>query len=117
MSKEKEKLDKWLLQEQQRIKKERQDYMDTHDMKQFFRPAKGSSKIELLRKMPRTVKGSFGDREAFRIRTEDGVEWDWCVNRKSPLYRDLINRMRLNVDLKFELIRTGDGKSTRYDIA
>ena len=107
-------LTKWVKTEQGRIEKERKDFMKKHDMKQFFRPPKGSIDVVLLPKVPRAIKGDYGTRQAFRVGI-GGTEFDWPVNPRSPIYRDLVEHLG-DAPVAFELIRTGEGKQTRYDV-
>jgi len=107
-------LTKWVKTEQDRIEKERRDFMKKHDMKDFFQAPKGESQVVLLPKVPRAVKGDYGTRQAFRV-SVDSVERDWTVNPRSPIYRELVERIG-EAPVGFTLIRTGEAKSTRYDI-
>ncbi len=107
-------LDKWIEQENRRMEKERSDYMDSHDMKSFWSPEKGSNKITLLAKVPRATKSDFGDKMAFRVVAE-GQEWDWNINPKSPMYRQFV-KLLAKAPVEITIIRTGDGKQTRYDL-
>lgn len=109
------KLKKWVDRTHLRLEKERKDFMDKKGYKEFFRPDIGETTVTLLPHIPRNIKsGQYGVREAFRIAV-DGVELDWAVNPRSPVYRALVEHLEV-APVEFKLIRTGEGKSTRYSL-
>lgn len=113
-NKEQEQLEKWVSAEKARLEKERKDFMEGKGYKDFFRPEKGTTEVVLLPKVPRAIKGDYGTRQAFRVAV--GVqEFDWAVNPRSPVYRQLVGRLS-EAPATFNLVRTGEGKSTRYDL-
>ena len=107
-------LTKWLENEKLRQAKERQDYMDMHDMKDFWKAESGENKITVLPSIPRSVKSNFGDKMAFRIEVQ-GKKYDWNINPKSPMYRTFVDLLA-KAPVEVTVIRTGSGKTTRYDL-
>ena len=100
--------------EKARLEKERRDFMESKGYKDFFRPQIGSTTVTLLGKIPRATKSDYGTKQAFRVEVE-GISYDWSINPRSPIYRQLVSRLA-TAPQTFELIRTGEGKSTRYDL-
>ena len=107
-------LNKWLEQEKMSIAKKRQDYMDMHDMKEFWKAEVGSNTIKVLPCIPRAVKGAFGDKNAFRIEVA-GKQYDWGITPKSPLYRQMLDLLA-KAPVEVTIVRTGSDKNTRYDL-
>lgn len=47
----------------------------------------------------------------------DGKDYDFAVNERSTLYRVLVSRLAdARNDVEFVLVRTGNGKLTKYDV-
>lgn len=107
-------LAKWVEAEKVREAKQRSDYMEMHDMKEFWKAEVGTNNITLLPAIPRATKSSFGEKQAFRIEV-DGKKYDWNINPKSPMYRQLV-ALLMAAPVAVKVIRTGSGKTTRYDL-
>lgn len=108
-------LSKWIDNENNRITKERIDYMEKNDMANFWKPEKGSNKIVLLPKVPRATKSEFGNKMAFRIEAEGGHQYDWNINPRSPMYRAFV-KLLSKAPVAVTVVRVGEGKQTRYDL-
>jgi hypothetical protein len=89
---------------------------------------KGSTKLYLLRKFPKTIEPKESDqfqtiRGAFSVHAtprknfdvEKDVEYAWTVNKNSPTYRKLIELLA-KAPLQIEVVKTGEAKQTRYDV-
>ncbi len=66
--------------------------------------------------VPRIIETKYGSRKIFRI-IVDKEEYDFTVNEKSPLYRDLIHSLTdAKGDVEIVLVRTRNGKSPKYNV-
>ena len=73
---------------------------------------------------PKFSLAVLGDREALRgsrkqfvvKKIQDGEDFAWTVNIKSPLYRDLLGFL-VKAPIMLRVIRTGEGRTdTRYTV-
>lgn len=100
--------------EEDKIEIERQGALAEKGYAEFLKLESGETKVKFLPIIPRLVQGGFGDRRAFRVVVAN-KEWDWAVNPRSPLYRQLLILIR-KAPVEVKIIRVGEGKNTRYDI-
>lgn len=107
-------LDEFLDTETVRIEGERQDLLSEKGYAEFLKLESGETRVKFMPSIPRFVEGSFGDRRAFRVIVKD-KEYDWSVNPRSPMYRQLIELLR-RAPVEVKIIRVGEGKNTRYDL-
>ena len=106
---------KFVQEELARMKAERKKYMEDECLTEFVAWEKGATSAVLLPKIPvYDPDGSFGPRYKFQVQLGEN-EYTWSVNPRSPMYRELISKLE-EAPAGFVLIRTGDGKQTRYDI-
>lgn len=111
---EKKLLNEFLDEELDRIETERQGTLAEKGYADFLKLETGETKLTLNAVIPRLITGGFGDRKAFRVVLE-GKEYDWAVNPRSPLYRDLLLKLK-DAPCEIRVIRIGEGKNTRYDL-
>lgn len=72
--------------------------------------------MTLLYRVPRLIETKYGERRVFEIIVDDS-DYDFTVNEKSPLYRYFIRSLAdTKKDTELVLVRTGNGKSTRYSV-
>ena len=73
---------------------------------------------------PKFLFAVLGDRKALREprkqfvvkKVQDGEDFAWTVNIKSPLYRDLLGFL-VKAPIMLRVIRTGEGRTdTRYTV-
>jgi hypothetical protein len=78
----------------------------------------GETSLILQAKVPKDDPDRDGKpRKAFVVKkVENGEDFSWTVNIKSPLYRDLLGFLPKS-PIKLRVIRTGEGKQeTRYSV-
>lgn len=107
-------LNDYLDEELNRIETERREAMSDKGYAPFAKLGVGETKLTLQPIIPRMIKGGFGDRKAFKI-TISGIEYDWAINPRSPMYRQLLVLLR-TAPIEITVIKVGEGKNTRYDI-
>ena len=98
-----------------RMEEERKQYMEDQGLIDYVVWEKGATSAVLLPKIPvHDPDGSFGPRYKFQVKLGEN-EYTWSVNPRSPMYRELVSKLEV-APAGFVLIRTGDGKQTRYDV-
>ena len=101
-------------EEVNRVEKEKQEAFDKKGLKTFWAPSKGENLVEIL---PVPIKESKFEntlKKVFRVNVK-GKEFDWSLNPKNPIYRDIIREMKAGTMI-FNVLKTGDGPSTRYEL-
>jgi hypothetical protein len=105
----------WIEQRLNVANEERKRQLKEKGFAEFWKAQVGESQIEVVMDSPaRERDGNFGRQAIFRIKIED-KEYDFSVNMKSPLYRSILEMLVLDKP-HFTLVRSGQGKDTRYDI-
>ena len=107
-------LKEYIMRREKELEKQRLDYMREHGIKPFYKFPKGETAITLVPKTPRAAKSPYGIKEAFRIKVDD-VEYDWSINPQSPMFRVLLAGLKV-APVTFKVVKTGEGKQTRFDI-
>jgi len=107
-------LESFLNNELDTLETERQGMLTEKGYAEFLKLESGETQVTFQPVIPRLVEGSFGDRRAFRV-TVHGTEYDWAVNPRSPMYRQLLVLLK-KAPVTVKIIRVGEGKSTRYDL-
>lgn len=98
------------LEAEQRQRALDQGYAD------FYTAPVGETAMIVKYQVPRSITTQYGPRRVFRIIVDD-VEYDFSVNKQSPLYRYMIQGLAdAKSDVNVILVRTGTGKATKYDI-
>ena len=102
--------------ESDRLESEHQKHMKEKGYATFFNAPVGETLMTVKYQVPRLINGKYGSRKAFRI-IVDGKKYDFTVNDRSPLYRYLIRKFAdAKKDIQVVLVRTGTGKTTKYDV-
>jgi hypothetical protein len=105
---------KYFQSEKERLEANYQEKLANY--RKFFNPRVGETKMLVHYAKPRTIETKYGTRKVFEISVDED-DYDFTVNEKSPLYRDLIQRLaQAKEAIDIILVRTGTGKSTRYSI-
>ena len=105
----------FIASEQSRMEKDRQEYLEEQDFKDFVRWPQGVTEFTLEPVIPR-VHESFGaEKRLFRV-TVDGDLLDWSVNPRSPMYRELLDVLG-GAPVELSINRLGEGLETRYNLA
>jgi len=108
-------LDRFLNEEMIRLDQEKKQLYETKGMREFAQFEQGETKIALIPMTPKlNEKGQYGVRRVFRI-AMGGKEYDWGINPRSPMYRELLKRLQDNM-LEFTVIKIGEGKATRWSV-
>ncbi len=108
------KLQDFATAEVQKLAEQKQKRMEEKGYKPFWSMPEGTYIIEFANEMPRD-NPAYTDRPIFRIKV-DGEEYDYSINRNSPLYRDIMQNI-MNGNYKLSITRIGTGKSdTRYKV-
>lgn len=109
------KLTEFASQEDARLDKEKQEYLDENDMKAFYTMPVGETIIEVDGETtPRTTE-AYPNRMVFRIALKDGTVYDWSINVKGAFYRKWV-RLLKEGHKKIKVMRIGTSKDdTRYD--
>jgi len=100
--------------EKARIEAEREAYLADKDYKTFMKWNQGVTGFTLEPVIPRNHESFGKDKKVFRI-TIDGEEYDWPVNPRSPMYREVLDRL-LEAPVEMRLNRLGEGLQTRYSL-
>lgn len=109
-------IEKFFNSENQKIESEHQKHIREKGYASFFNAPVGETVMTIKYQIPRIINGKYGTRKAFRIIVGD-TEYDFTVNERSPLYRDIIRKLKdAKKDVQIALVRTGRGKSTKYDL-
>jgi len=112
----KKEIEEFFETEGKKLESERQKQIREKGYATFFNAPVGETHMTVKYQVPRIINGKYGSRKAFRI-IVDGKEYDFTVNEKSPLYRYLVRSLaNAKDDVEIVLVRTGSGKSTKYDV-
>lgn len=99
--------------EQQRLVKEKEEYLEKADFPGLFTPVEGENEFEVnVKVVPRNHDFGDGVRVIFRVLV-DGCDRDWAVNPRNPIYDELTSRL-VSGQTEFVLLRTGLKQKTRY---
>ena len=100
--------------EQARRAKEREEYLEDKDYKEFIKWPQGVTSFTLEAVIPRDNESFGTPKKVFRV-TVKGEEFDWSINPRSPMYGDILDYLlEAPVDLKIN--RLGEGLETRYSL-
>lgn len=101
--------------EKARIEQERSDAMLDNGFAPFMSIKEGTTTLTFsMDIMPRESK-NYPDRSIFRV-SQDNTEYDLSVNRKSPLYKDIVDNLS-NGKTTMTITRIGTGRTdTRYKV-
>ena len=82
-------LDEYFKSESERLESERQKRIRDKGYAEFFKAPVGETRMTVKYQKPRDIESKYGSRKVFRI-SVDGKEYDFTVNEKSSLYRNLV---------------------------
>ena len=104
----------WINQESEILELEQKEFNENSGNVSYWKIPVGSTEITVDTATP--VKDSnFPDKKELHIFI-DGTEMIWTINRKSPMYREVIHALK-DGKTRFKVIRVGtDAKNTRYDL-
>lgn len=104
----------FIKNENQKLEQEARDFKEKNTFPGFWVPNKGENSFEItLDQEPRQKDFGNGLRKIFRIQVS-GKDFDWAINPKNPVYRELLQRLGKGQN-SFVLLCTGSGKETRYE--
>jgi hypothetical protein len=111
----KKKAQNWIEERKAKADAERKAQLKEKGFAEFFKLPVGETTIEVMTDIePREREGNFGTQCIFRIKVGKDTN-DLSVALRSPLYRFLLDNLSKG-KTKFTIVRTGEGKSTKYDI-
>ena len=113
-----EKIAHWGVEEIERMDKEAANRVTGEFISASNVCPVGRTVIEIQNKKPETVKGDFGTSAIFIVKKEEEV-LNMSVKKTSPLYRDIVEKLVVVPEQEYltvAVIRTGDGKKTRYSL-
>ena len=107
-------LKEFVEKENERIENEKQESLLNNGYAPFFKIEEGESIIEFLDVEPRN-NDKYDNRIIFRV-LNNSIEYDLSVNKKSPLYNDIIKHLK-NGATKLRILRVGTSREdTRYSV-
>ena len=101
-------LKSWAKKEQSKLDEQRKMKFKN------FKPAVGTTKVQILDEDIREISGQYGDATIFAVKVA-GKKMDWLVNNRSPVKRRLVELLAQGI-MVVNVIRVGKGLSTRYTI-
>ena len=111
----KEKSQAWIKERLDDANEARKKQLKEKGYAEFYKLPVGETTITLdLNTAPRDKSGDFGEQCIFRISV--GKEtYDFSISVKSPLYRSILETAEQG-KTHMTIVRTGEGKNTRYTI-
>ena len=104
----------WINQESEILELEKQENMEKFGNVTYWKIPIGSTDITVDTATP-VKDNNFPDKKELHILIE-GEEKIWTINRKSPMYREIIHALKEG-KTKFKVIRVGSTVSdTKYDL-
>ena len=113
--KENKTLDAWSSEELKTINEQRVQKLREKGKNPFLQLPKGVSEIKIVPEIPQKRVNNFGREVADFTVEYQGEKYTWSVSTNSPLYREILERLQNHV-YTIKVIRSGEGKLTRYDI-
>jgi len=110
----KKEFQKWIETENQKLAEQRKQHMQDLGFTDLLRLPIGESTLIFQPEQPRTANTKYGERKIFKVEY-DGKTYDFMINEKSPLYRAIIEQLA-DDNNTITIVRSGEGKSTRYSI-
>ena len=107
-------IEEFYAAEKARIGAEREAFLADKDYKTFVKWEQGVTGFTLEPVIPRDHESFGKNKKVFRI-TIDGEEYDWPVSPRSPMYREVLDRL-LEAPVEMRLNRLGEGLQTRYSL-
>lgn len=102
--------------EQKRLDAEREQRLKDNGYAPFFTIHDGESAILQFSDIaPRENDGKYGTRMVFSVMDTNNVAFDYSVNPRSPLYRELIENIS-GGHTKLKITRVGEGVDTKYSV-
>ena len=114
MSVKKTSIEEFYKAEKARIEAEREAYLADKDYKTFVKWEQGVTGFTLEPMIPRDHESFGKNKKVFRV-TIDDIEFDWPVSPRSPMYREVLDRL-LEAPVEMRLNRLGEGLQTRYSL-
>jgi hypothetical protein len=104
-----------MKEELKNLEEERRKRMEEKGQRPFFQWVKGDNYFQVNPDVPmRLEQGKFGEQAIFRVKANDGKEYDLAVGKHSPLYALLVRGIAKK-QFNFAIIKSGIGKETRYE--
>jgi len=100
--------------EKARIEAMRVAYLADKDYKTFIKWPQAVTPFKLMAAIPRDHESFGKEKKVFRILIGK-EEFDWPVNPRSPMYRELLEAL-LKAPIDLEMNRMGEGMQTRYSL-
>lgn len=100
-------------EEEKSFQEEAKKYREEKGYKDFLSLPRGETQIEVLDVPPRDWVQDGKAKKIFRVRV-NGKEFDWCLNKQNPVYRDVIHSLA-DGKQSFFILRSGSGTETRYE--
>jgi len=110
-----EKIDTWSSEELKKINEQRIQRLREKGKNPYLKLPKGVSEIKVLPEIPTKRTNNFGKEVADFTVEYQNEKYTWSVATNSPLYRKVLERLQNHAYI-LKVIKSGEGKTTRYDI-
>jgi hypothetical protein len=102
--------------ERERLDKEKKQRIEDAGYAPFFVIKDGESAVlEFVDTPPRQTEGKYGTKMVFSIKDANGIAFDYSVNPRAPLYREIVANIAEN-RYKLQITRVGEGMETQYSV-
>ena len=108
-------LDPWIVEELKRLEQQRVQKLREKGKNPYLKLPKGISEIKILPEVPLKRLNNYGREVADFQVIYNGETYTWSISTNSPLYRKILERLQ-NHAYVLKIIKSGEGKLTRYDI-
>jgi len=110
-----EKIDTWSGEELKKLDQERVQRLREKGKNPYLKLPKGVSEVKIIPEVPQKRTNNFGKEVADFMVEYQGEKYTWSISTNSPLYRKILERLQ-NHAYTINVIKSGEGKTTRYDI-
>jgi len=115
MTNEQTNMTSWAQDEVKKLDQERADKRKEKGYREFYNWRKGENKFQIIVSEPmREIDGKFGKQKIFAAKAGEETV-DLAINVKSPVYR-IVLRGVAEGKTKFNILKSGDGKDTKYEL-
>lgn len=102
-----------IFAENTKLEQETEKFRQEQNLPGFWIPEKGENWLGINEKDIRDKDFGEGVRKIFSVRVAN-IDKDWAVNPRNPIYKEIVKRLAAG-QREFVLLRTGEGKLTRYE--
>ena len=105
-------LEKWKQAELDRLDQEYQEHIESQGYNPWVKWSKGDNPFKLCGEIPRVLPPRDGKQKYVFVVEVDGTLFDFSVNIRSPMYKDLLEHF----GCEGILTRTGESANTKYEV-